>query len=419
MRVKVNRLTVESFAEGPCARPTTDPAMPITLARIVLFSLLMLPLAPLQAAAVEVGGQAELRFWGVEQARRAALKDAVKRASELGWVERAARVVRAADQGEGTLPREGDGYRIVSQEIDDGWIYLVVELELRSAQRCERLSHYRKKVAVTAFPMARAAQGRGNEVSFFEQGVPRALGRRLTRKGLYRVAELAPSHPFSGVEAGDRPLNHTSVDPAVVVAIGREQGAQAVVTGIVRDVGTEYGDHYEYETPVGEKSFTVDADRRAFELELLVYDAISGNLLTRRTLRERVKGEATLAVDSPSALSDAFLATEYGRALGRLLRHAALTVDFALVCQPFTTRVVRVEGDDIYLDAGSDANVAEGESFEAVITTRDAFSAGAGASTLVEVPAGSLSVVKSAAGFSIGRLKVENALRPGDIVREP
>ena len=385
------------------------------------FSLLLLLLfaAPLQAALVEVGGQASLRLWDVEQAKRAALKDAVKRASELGWVMERTQVLHRADHAEGTLPPEGDGYRIVSQRIDDGRLYLVVELDIHNPQGCDPLTHYRKKVAVTAFPMLRPAQARGREVDFLEQGVARELGRRLTRNTLYRVSELAPRHPFSGVEAGERPLNHTAVDPAVIAAMGEEHGVQAVVTGVIRDAGIDYGNRYEYETPVGEKPFSVGDDRRAFELELMIYDAASGTLLADRTFRERVTGEVLSEVDSPSALSRSFFETAYGRAVDRLLRHAEVTVDFTLVCRPFTARVVRVEGDDIYIDAGADANISSGEQFEAVITTRDAFSAGAGASTLAETPAGTLTVTESRAGFSIGRLKVENALRPGDIVREP
>lgn len=387
------------------------------LFRLLLLFAALLLLSPAQAALVEVGGQAKIQLWGVDSARRAALKDAVRRASELGRVGGIGKIMRAAN-GERTPPREGSGYRILSQEIDDGWLYLVVELEVVNGQACEQVSPLRKKVAVTAFPMLRTAQARGREVNFLEQGVARELGRRLSRHALYRVAEVTPLHPFSGLDDGQA-LDGTAIDPADIVAIGEQHGAQAVVTGIIRDVGVRHGNHYAFATPLGEKPFTTDDDERAFELELLIYDAVSGGLLASRSFRDQVDGEVGLDVDAPSGLSRSFLTSDYGRVIDRLLRHAALTVDFSLACQPFMARVVRVEGDDVYLDAGSTANIAKGSRFEALITTRDAFRAGGGTSTLVETPAGILTVVKNAAGFSIGRLKVDNALRPGDIVREP
>ncbi|GAB6040491.1 flagella assembly protein FlgT middle domain-containing protein [Endothiovibrio diazotrophicus] len=379
---------------------------------------LMLPAMVSRAALVEIGGEAPVHSWDLEQARRAALKDAVVRASELGPVSGAARLMQVT-RGSGELPMEGTGYRIVSQEVAGDWVYLVVELDVGTGVQCEQLSHYRKKVAVTAFPMVRVAQGRRREVSFLEQGVPRELGRRLEEQRLYRVTELAPRHPFTGVVDGSRALNRAAVDPAVIAAIGEEQGVQAVVAGIIRDAAIEYGTHYEYETPIGDKPFSTGDDARTIELEVMVYDAASGALLEDRTFREKAAGEVLLETDSPSGLSRAFLDSDFGRAVDRLLRHAALTVDFALACRPFMARVVRVEGDDIYIDAGLDAAVKKGDRFNALITTRDAFAAGAGAPTLQEVPAGTLTVVKSEPGFSIGRIRQENAIRPGDLVREP
>ncbi len=386
---------------------------------IVLLLLCFFISMPLVADPVEVSGVATIRDLDLEEARRYALIDAIKSADTFGKVAERRKIERAILSHKGLLPDRVAGVEILSQEIDDGTLKVWARVEVEIGRRCERLSLYRKRIAITAFPLLTPALARGRAALFLVLGLSREVARRRGGGGGYRVVELAPAHLFESRNESVNSLQEGTVMPSNVMRVGERNAVQMVVTGLVRDAATDYTAHYALDTPLGEFPFPVGSDQRALELQLMVYDAVNGALIDQRTIRDDGRGSTSPEALDAAGLSQAHFDSGFGRIVGRLVEQAKLYLDDTLRCQPFAARVVRIEGDDIYIDAGREAAVTRGSSFNAVIITQDHFGPAWIAPSLQEQPAGRVRIHTSAAGYSIGTLLEQNALRVGDIVREP
>jgi hypothetical protein len=92
---------------------------------------------------------------------------------------------------------------------------------------------------------------------------------------------------------------------------------------------------------------------RQFDMELWVYDGLTGAVLLNQRMTTQADGDVQPATP-PQFASDDFWRSDYGRALSPLLDQAAERVVSTVSCLPFSTRVARVNADgrQVYLAAG-------------------------------------------------------------------
>ena len=138
-------------------------------------------------------------------------------------------------------------------------------------------------------------------------------------------------------------------------------GVQFVVTGVIRDVGVSDPDAWgssvidRLQRGIG----AVNQNRR-FVVDMMVYDGFSG----APVYQERFSAEARWNA-GPGASdgfgSAGFRETEYGQAVTGLMNNMVSAVNEALACQPFITRVTRVDGNKVTLDSGATAGLRPGD----------------------------------------------------------
>lgn len=91
---------------------------------------------------------------------------------------------------------------------------------------------------------------------------------------------------------------------------------------------------------------------RQFEMDIWVYDGLTGALLINRRLSDVAHGDV---VPSRPVLfaTAAFWGTDYGETVDQVLDRAVKTITGTLACLPYSARVLRVDGNrQVYLDAG-------------------------------------------------------------------
>ena len=337
---------------------------------LIILCLILCP-AWLQAEMLEGVGHATIQENNLDKARADARKAAMRdlalqydaRVSSQDRVENgelvssSTRVSAMADVRNATVVDEYRSGNLLRVRVR-------AELAEAGSASCKagKASGLRKRVAVTGFPMVDPAQGGHPSVDDAGEKLPQALVARLQRQGNLQVLASSRLQLFERLQdAPTARTNSASNHLTNVVQVARELGAQFVVSGVIRDIGladpTAWGSSIidKMQRGIG---FS-DSDRR-FEVELMVFDGFSGAVV----YRDRFRTSAGWQPDgrgSGGFASAGFEQSEWGEAVSRLMDKMAADVSQALDCQPFMTRIARVDGDRVTLESGATAGLRPGD----------------------------------------------------------
>lgn len=378
--------------------------------RGALFALLFALQGPaVQAAPAEAEGVALVAEGGVERARQVAIRDALE---QLG-LRSAARVdVAAGASTRGTSlessrvqpAAEFDRYTIVREWQAGQLLHVRVQVKEEEARPRGNVNlGYRKKIVVTPFHVRSSPQL--DDVDNIATRLPQELLRRMSAGGSF----LGKDSPYVISPGASGPSN----DLAAVRRIAAMYDGQFVISGEIVDA-SNFGKPAYYGL--------IKKDARRIEIAFYVYDGLSGALIARRTAVAEGVGEQRIGRDKPFG-SASFAATPFGGAILRALDEGVARIAQDLAPLPFMAKIVQVQGDRIFIDAGSTSSVAPGD--QLVIYRADARQQVYGSDPLVplgtvEAPVGTLSIVQVQPGFSIGRIEPASAAKQvsaGDLVR--
>lgn len=341
-------------------------------------------------AAAPFEGIAPLGMDGIASARAAAIRDALENAS-LG--QRAD--VKASSLSNGS--REGDTLHVRGQPIGaytvlrewqaNGFYHVTLDVQPATASRPETSAvamapncgpDYRRKALVTRLPILSPAQI--SDLTRFPEELQAELTRRLDASGHFLPQNSATEAAFALQPTQGEPQWNTDW----IRDLARRYGVQFVVGGIVRDVGFE-GEHYTFShgsdirpgerklalnIPIlnfGKPGIKATPSARRFELDLFVFDGISGTLIKRHRLAGRAEGHRLRAGEmvqdvASSSATARFFASDFGKLVDAKLNEAVQTIHADVQCIPFSARVVRVEENGrVYLDAGGTSRIAPGD----------------------------------------------------------
>jgi len=374
-----------------------------------LLALLLCVSLPVLGAPAEAEGVAAIAEGGLARARQAAIRDALEQlglrsgarvdvaagASTRGKTLESSRVQPAVDFERYTVLREWQ----TGQQLH---VRIAVKEEDARPRGSVNLG-YKKKIVVTPFRVRRSPQL--DDVDDIATRLPQELLRRMSAGGKFLGKESA--YVISPGASGP------SVDTAAVRRIASLYESQFVVSGEILDAS-----NYEQPAYYG----LVKKDARRIEIAFYVHDGLTGVLLARRTALVEQVGERRVGRDKPFG-SASFAATPFGGAILRALDEGIAGIAADIAALPFMAKVVQVQGERIFIDAGSTSSVAPGD--QLVIYRLDPRQQVYGADPLaplgtVESPVGTLSIVQVQPGFAIGTVTPPGAARQvsaGDMVR--
>lgn len=356
-------------------------------------------------------GLAEIGKGGRNEARQAALKDALQQAALSVESRVMASEHLSADneplQSLRVRPTQGvTHYSILREWEDQGTYHVTVSAEVSQGKEdgqgevmaagCAASAHApKKKIVFVQFDVANSIQV--DDIKNILGGLPSELASRLEASGEFLSTYVQRSIP----RASDMQKREA------IKLLAEESGAQFVVSGMIVDAGVSQG--------------FLGYEKRNFEIEFSVYDALTGTRVLLRHLDEHAQGNVMVGRDKPFG-SRAFFETGLGRAVDRLLDGATQDIRVALECLPFSAHIIRIEEKNVFLDAGGTSLLMPGDQLVAFVRNSTQPIVGLGGAVLGETerPVATVTLIKVQPQFAIGELS-ENAaslgIKVGDIVR--
>lgn len=205
----------------------------------------------------------------------------------------------------------------------------------------------KKKVAIAQFDVANTLHV--DDINNIYDGLPMLLASRLEASG-----EFLPTYTGRSV-----PREMGASQREAIIQIAGETGAQFLISGLVVNAASSK------EKGILGTSFR-EKKKRYIEIELAVYDGLTGARLLLRRLNEQAQGDVMVGNNKPFG-SSIFFETESGKALSRVMDVAVGDIRTALENEPFSAHIIRIEGKRVVLDAGSDSLLVPGDKLVAYV----------------------------------------------------
>lgn len=370
-------------------------------------AILLSYVLPAQAAVFEAEGVAAIKPAGPERAREMAIKEAIDQVANQAGLEVRGES-RVDSQG---IPLESSRVRatvkvgevrVIREWQDDDHFHVRISAVTEQSNYVMTATRkYKKKITATPFLIRKQYQI--NDIDNLSSGFSRELMRRLADKNEFLTRN---SRDVIAMDSnGLRP------DPMAMMELAQQNDSQFIVSGEIVDAGNSQD---------GKRWF--GTDKRWFELDLVVYDGLTGSLIARHRLGEFAEGNVLIGHEKPFA-SKSFLATPYGQAINKTIDAAAemITVDLERI--PFAAKVIRVENGQVYVNVGGTSLLAPGDRLVVYHKETRFSTSGFGSSQeygITETPVATVSIVQVQPLFSIGTLLTggKNAsVEAGDLVR--
>lgn len=294
-------------------------------------------------------GQANIQNGAVIEARMQAIQNAIRQAAKLSKTQTTSRSL------------------VANTKVVDEWrennIYKV-QIVAVAGQSEGCVPSYKKRIVATAFPIVTSGQISGNESQDLYGGIPREIvnqlmesgdfiGRNQTRTVIYSRPDLAPEIITAGQYQNNTILN-----------LAQKFNSQFVLSGVIRDFEVESTEYVRGAGLLAQvKSALRDvAVRRGITIDVYVHDGLSGSLLFQHRYSDSILGDVWIPVGY-SVGSERFKATPAGEKISRIIQLASEDIHRVFSCYPFTTRVVRITGNQLVIAAGAQDKVKSGDRF--------------------------------------------------------
>ena len=220
------------------------------------------------------------------------------------------------------------------------------------------------------------------------------IGKNETHTVLYSRPDMAPEI-----------IDETAYQDSAIVAIAREQGAQFVLSGVIRDFEVESTEYIRGSGLFSQvKSMMRDfAARRGIAIDVYVHDGMNGALLFQHRYTDKVIGDVWI----PSGYavgSERFKSTPSGHKISQIIRLASKDIGSLFACYPFATKILKVENKKVYIAAGSQDKLKRGDSL-VVYALRG------GSAMQVNEMIGVINIQTVQANFSVGEMELASDAR--------
>ena len=335
---------------------------------LILCFLMTLLLPTLVAAEwVQVTGRAPVATGLYDQARQLARDDALQQAvmsfgAQVKSQQRMENGVITHDQLSVSSQARVNRSVVQDEYVYKGILNLTMNVDVELVPMCpdSQANGYKKKVVVLGFSVQSPKQTILGRVGDVNRGLASALNEALRRQDGLLVYENSQYVLYQ--EAINAPSHYSEQQTVTKAAdFAQQMGAQFVVSGVIRDMGVE--DEAAFGTSYWERfrRFNQHANqKRSFEVELFVHDGFSGAIVWQRNFSIKANWTAE-AQQKVGFGTPEFWRNEYGQAVAELVDDMAAMVNEQLRCQPFMTRIARVDGKTLHFSAGASSGIRPGD----------------------------------------------------------
>jgi hypothetical protein len=315
---------------------------------------------PLLAAVVEGVGHASIHNGDIDSARALARQAAMRDMA----LQYDARISNSDTVENGVLTNSrlritsnvsARNVQVVDEFRNGQSLRLTLRAEITAQQSsCSHgtASTLKKRVAITGFPLLYPDHARVGRLDDAGEMLPQQLQARLREAGSVQILAATTLRMYGDLlnaptaQQNDNRLTN-------VRQLARELGAQFVVSGVIRDL--DVADPSAWNTSVFgalKRSAGAADQSRRFIADMVIYDGFSGAPIYQKRFSAREQWNAGPGSASGFA-SAGFEQTDYGKAVAQVMDDMARSVTDALNCQPFMTRISRVDGDLATIESGA------------------------------------------------------------------
>lgn len=336
----------------------------------ISFSLtLMANLA--HAIAIEATGQAPYSGKDPGLSRQEALERAMQQASirASSWLS-STRQVRDGIIEVDTLRLRSLGQvsnvRVINEDIRSGQISVTIIADVDIAQGCKDSqpeTAYHKSLAVTHFPLERPGDARNGQLQDIQHSFATLLAYELRRSSSFNALDAGELNIIGAPQLA--PVKRLPEGTLTTVLNDSEQhNVQYLVSGVIRSLAPHH--------PTGprEPNVLIDLyrqadvqerfDKRDFVLDLFIHDALTGHLKHQ----QRYHMSADWDADSHAAVgfgTPTFWRQPFGQQMRSVIRAVSNDIQLQLACEPFRARILRTRDNQVWINAGSQDGLAEGD----------------------------------------------------------
>jgi len=357
------------------------------------------PEVEINSRAITVEGQAPINKGAKLLARKQAFRSAVRNVSiEAGSLYSSEAILGST--------------KVVDEWIADNVYHLQVLAVLSEGQVCN--SPYRKRIVATGFPGVVSGQISANETQDLYSGIPREMMNILMESGSFIGKNETHTILYSRPDMAPEIIDESGYQDSIVIQMAQEYGAQFVLSGVIRDFEVE---STEYIRGAGlfsqAKAMMRDfVARRGLAIDVYVHDGLSGALLFQHRYTDTVVGDVWI----PSGYtvgSERFKGTPSGHKISKLIQRASKDIGRLFSCYPFSSTVLKVENNKVYIAANAQDKLRPGDSLVVYAVKR-------GAAMQANELIGVINIQDVQAGFSVGEMELTTDLRrikSGDLVK--
>ncbi|MBS3804277.1 MAG: flagella assembly protein FlgT [Oleiphilaceae bacterium] len=333
----------------------------------VLAGAVLASFAPVaQAVVLEGTGQAAIRDGDMDaarsEARRAALREvALQYEARIASEETVSNGVVTDSRLTVASRAQARDVQLIQESRHGNLLRVTLRADMTSGSSCGGDAYrLKKKVAVTGFPVMQPEQARYGRLDDAGEMLPQAIQAQLRNSGDFQVLSANDLQLLGDLlnaptrQAFDNRLSN-------VTGLARELGAQFVVAGVIRDMALV--DASAWNTSMAgrlKRGLGVVNQNRRFVADMIVYDGFSGTPVYQKRFQTEAVWDESIG-GSTGFGSAGFQQTSYGRAVSGVITAMAKAVDEALTCQPFMTRITRVDGEKVTLSSGASAGLRPGD----------------------------------------------------------
>lgn len=317
---------------------------------------------------ITVEGQAVIKNGAQLLARKQAIRDAIREASltnnsQLSSHTRVNNNSIALDTFSLRTAALVKQTKVIDEWIEKDIYYVRAIIQLTNDPSCTPI--YRKKIVATAFPFSHPSHTSLSESNDLSPGIPREITNLLAQSGnylarnkthtvLFQQADLAPelqeNHPYQASE---------------IINLARNNQAQFVLSGVIRDLDSA-DRHYTRGAGVfawlGSFS-SYYSNSRTITIDIYVHDGYTGALLFQHRYKDTVDSSfsSIWVPDNVMVGSIDFKNSATGNVITKIINKTAPEIDSSLSCLPFYTRILKIEGNKIFIDAGAQEKINQGD----------------------------------------------------------
>lgn len=339
---------------------------------LILFSLLCACTSTPEKAffeeSVTVEGQAVIKNGAKLLARKMAIRDAIREASLTNNSQLSSHTV--VDKN--TIALDSFSLRtaalIKQTKVIDEWIekdiyHIRAIIQLTSNTSCAPI--YRKKIVATAFPFSHPSHTSLSESNDLSPGIPREISNMLAESGQYLARNKTHTVLFQTAHLAPELQENHPYQVSEIVNLARNNQAQFVLSGVIRDLDS--ADRH-YTRGAGFLSWlgsfsSYYSNSRTVTIDIYVHDGYTGALLFQHRYKDIVDSSfsSIWIPDNVMVGSVDFKNSATGNVITQIINKATPDIQASLSCYPFYTRILKIEGNKIFIDAGAQERINQGD----------------------------------------------------------